>query len=146
MKKLILIFPLLLVNHAATAWQKNARGDKTMKVSISIGNEKVLATLADNPTAKEFYALLPLEVKLEDYAGTEKISQLQKKLTIQSAPEGYQASTGDLTYYAPWGNLAIFYRDFSYAKGLVSLGKIESGLGILTKNCRTSCQVRIEKI
>ncbi|MET9503768.1 cyclophilin-like fold protein [Streptomyces sp. NPDC006622] len=26
---------------------------------------------------------------------------------------------GDLTYYAPWGNLAVFYHDASYAQGLV---------------------------
>lgn len=29
-------------------------------------------------------------------------------------------------YYAPWGNLAIFYKDFGYASGLVILGKIDS--------------------
>ena len=39
---------------------------------------------------------------------------------------------GDLTYYAPWGNLAIFYRDFGYAKGLVKLGRIDSGLELLS--------------
>jgi hypothetical protein len=31
---------------------------------------------------------------------------------------------GDITYYAPWGNLAIFYRDFGYSPGLVRLGHI----------------------
>lgn len=25
-----------------------------------------------------------------------------------------------ITYYAPWGNLAIFYRDFGYSAGLVN--------------------------
>ena len=38
---------------------------------------------------------------------------------------------GDITYYAPWGNLAIFYRDQPYARGLVSLGRIESGIDAL---------------
>jgi hypothetical protein len=28
----------------------------------------------------------------------------------------------------PWGNLAIFYRDFRYSKGLIPLGVIESGV------------------
>jgi hypothetical protein len=39
---------------------------------------------------------------------------------------------GDITYYAPWGNLAIFYRDFGYSSGLVSLGRIESGIEALS--------------
>ncbi|GAA4730631.1 hypothetical protein GCM10023216_23110 [Isoptericola chiayiensis] len=28
-------------------------------------------------------------------------------------------------YYAPWGNLAIFYRDFGHAPGLVRLGAFD---------------------
>jgi hypothetical protein len=38
---------------------------------------------------------------------------------------------GDITYYAPWGNLAIFYRDFGYSPGLVRLGRIDSGIETL---------------
>jgi len=38
---------------------------------------------------------------------------------------------GDITYYAPWGNLAIFYRDFDYSRGLVRLGRIDSGIEAL---------------
>ena len=33
-----------------------------------------------------------------------------------------------MSYYAPWGNLAFFRKDFRYSSGLVRLGKIESGL------------------
>ena len=29
--------------------------------------------------------------------------------------------------YAPWGNLAIFYRDYGFSRGLVPLGKLDSG-------------------
>ncbi|MFN7943934.1 MAG: cyclophilin-like fold protein [Blastocatellia bacterium] len=37
----------------------------------------------------------------------------------------YQArKTGDIAYYASWGNPAIFYKDFGYTNGLVILGKI----------------------
>jgi hypothetical protein len=38
-------------------------------------------------------------------------------------PAGSEASVGDITYYAPWENLAIFYNDFGYASRLVILGK-----------------------
>lgn len=32
---------------------------------------------------------------------------------------------GDITYYSPWGNLALFYRDFGHASGLVRLGRLD---------------------
>jgi hypothetical protein len=38
-------------------------------------------------------------------------------LFTAGAPAGSDPSVGDITYYAP-GNLAIFYRDFGYSRGL----------------------------
>jgi hypothetical protein len=82
----------------------------------------------DNPTSRDFLTLIPLTLEFEDYAGTEKISYLPRKLSTQDAPSGSDASVGDFTLYSPWGNLAIFYKDFGYANGLIKLGKIESGV------------------
>jgi hypothetical protein len=48
------------------------------------------------------------------------------------------------TYYAPWGNLAIFYRDFGYSKGLIRLGRIDSGMEAL--NVQGSVKVSIEVV
>jgi hypothetical protein len=68
---------------------------------------------------------------LEDYASTEKISVLPRRLSTEDAPSGSDPSVGDITYYTPWGNLALFYRDFGYSSGLVILGKLESGVEAL---------------
>jgi hypothetical protein len=99
-----------------------------MKLKITIGDKVATATLNDNPTTKDFISLLPLTLTLTDYNATEKISDLPKKLSAKDAPAGYKPSIGDITLYAPWGNLAIFYKDFSYSTGLISLGKITSGM------------------
>jgi hypothetical protein len=48
-------------------------------------------------------------------------------------PAGYDPSVGELTLYAPWGNLAFFYRDHGYARGLVPLGTIVSGSAFLVE-------------
>jgi len=40
---------------------------------------------------------------------------------------------GDIAYYAPWGSLAIFHRDFSYSRGLVRLGRLEGHVEALAK-------------
>ena len=38
---------------------------------------------------------------------------------------------GDLAYYAPWGNLAIYYKDFRHSPGLIKLGTLDGGLEAL---------------
>ena len=38
---------------------------------------------------------------------------------------------GAITYYAPWGNIAIFIRDFEYSSGLIPLGKIDGDIEAL---------------
>lgn len=100
----------------------------SMKIRITLEDTVITATLTDSQTTRDLASLLPLTLTLEDYAGTEKISYLPRKLSTEDAPPGSDPSVGDITYYAPWGNLAIFYRDFGYANGLVVLGKIDEGL------------------
>jgi hypothetical protein len=50
-----------------------------------------------------------LSLTLEDYAATEKVATLERRLTTAGAPAGTPPAVGDFSYYAPWGNLAIFY-------------------------------------
>ncbi len=98
---------------------------------MTIGDKSVVATMYDNVTAKDFISLLPLTLDLDDYAGTEKISYLSRKLNTQGAPSGSDPDVGDIAYYAPWGNLAVFYKDYKYAAGLIILGKIEGDINML---------------
>jgi hypothetical protein len=96
---------------------------KTMNIRITVNDSVVDAVLSDTPAAKDFLALLPLSLKLRDYASTEKVSDLPSRLRTAGSPAGYQPSVGDITYYAPWGNLAIFYRSFDTPKGSSSSGR-----------------------
>lgn len=105
----------------------------TMKIRMTINGRVATATLDDTPVARDFASLLPLTLTLKDYASTEKVSELPRRLSQDGAPAGYKASVGDITYYAPWGNLAIFYRDFRYASGLIRLGRIDSGVDALNQ-------------
>lgn len=114
-----------------------------MKLKITIGRKIVEAVLYDNPTSKDFASLLPLTLHMEDYNRTEKISQLSKKLSSQNAPRGFKPSVGDITYYEPWGNMALFYKDFSYANGLISIGKITTGVEAFDVNGKLSVTFEI---
>ena len=137
----------VLILGIAALWGtlKAEDGNKTMKIRFVIGREVINGTLLDNAAARDFASRLPLELKLEDYAGAEKISMLSQKLTLKNAPAGARATAGDITYYAPWGNLAIFYKDHGYASGLIPLGRLDA-IGRLMELCEESCEVRIELV
>lgn len=96
-----------------------------MKIRFEVEGAPLTATLDDNAAARDFVSLLPLTLTLEDYAATEKVSDLPRKLSTAGAPAGTAASAGDITHYAPWGNLALFYRSYGYASGLVRLGRLD---------------------
>ena len=97
-------------------------------INIQIGQHTMVAQLEDNAASRSFIEMLPRTFELEDYASTEKVTQLPGKLSTEGAPAGFEPSVGDITYYAPWGNIAIFYRDFGYSRGLVNLGRIIEGV------------------
>ena len=49
-------------------------------------------------------------------------------ISTEDMPDSIEPSAGDLTFYAPWGNIAIFYREFRLSRGLVRFGRITSGI------------------
>jgi len=63
---------------------------------MDVAGTPLTATLDDNETARDFAAMLPLTLTLEDYASTEKISYLPRKLSTTGAPAGTAASAGDV--------------------------------------------------
>ena len=139
-EKTILSFFML-----SMAWTTLAYGeeDGAMKIKLSAGDTVLTATMHDNPTSRDFMSLLPLTLTLKDYAATEKVSDLPRKLSTQGAPAGSDPAVGDITLYAPWGNLAIFYKDFGYASGLIILGRIDSGIDQLA---RLNGEVTVERL
>lgn len=119
-------------------------GESTMKIRFVFDDRTVTATLNDSPSTQDFIAQLPLTVELEDYASTEKIAYLPSKLTKEGAPAGVSSKAGDISYYAPWGNLVVFYKNFGYASGLINLGKVDGDLSRFTSG--GSMKVTIEVI
>jgi len=114
-----------------------------MRIRLLVGEQTATATLHDTPIARDFASMLPLTLQFEQYAD-ERIAYLPRKLNREGAPSGMTPKTGDLTYYAPWGNLAIFMRDFRHSNGLLPLGRIDDGLSILQPT--TPFSVHIERI
>ncbi|WP_436789996.1 cyclophilin-like fold protein [Yinghuangia sp. YIM S10712] len=98
-----------------------------MDIRVTLDGRPVDATLNDSPAARDLASLLPLTLSLEDFHGTERIGYPPRRLNTSDAPEPTAAKAGDLAYYAPWGNLAIFYRDGPSADAdLLILGHVDA--------------------
>lgn len=115
-----------------------------MEIQLTINEQPIAAVVADGPAARDFLAQLPLTLTLEDYASTEKVAQLPAKLSTVGEPKGMTPSVGDITYYAPWGNLAIFYKGFGHANCLIKLGHITGDMSVLRDP--GPLQARIERV
>lgn len=97
-------------------------------IEIISGSHRWTATIDDSPAGRDFLAQLPLTLTLKDYAGSEKIADLPRPLARAGAPDAITPQAGDVAFYAPWGNLAIFYRDGHHSPGLIRLGRLQGDL------------------
>jgi hypothetical protein len=118
--------------------------ESPVKIRLIVGEQVATATLYDNATARDFASLLPLSLTMSDYDTIERVADLPRKLSTQGAPDGMTPVAGELTHYAPWGNLAIFVQPRSYSHRLLPLGKVDEGLSVLAQH--GPCQVRIERV
>ena len=96
------------------------------KIRIVFNEQEIIVEMFDNPASRDFLSLLPLTLEFSDYAGVEKITYLPRRLTTANSSTT-KDSVGDFTYYAPWGNLAVFYKGFGHDARLYVLGRIVSG-------------------
>lgn len=100
--------------------------DRQIRITTS-ENEEIVFQLNDSTGANDFCQQLPLSIEVEDYAGSEKIFYLPEELNVSDTPMA-QGPAGTLAYYAPWGNVAIFYGECGEYEGLYQLGEAVSGV------------------
>jgi hypothetical protein len=93
---------------------------KTM-ITVSVNGKSTVFQLNDSTAARELYDQLPLIVKVENHGGNEKIFYPPEKLNTAATPMA-DAKAGTLAYYAPWGDVVMFYGSFGSAPGLYELG------------------------
>jgi hypothetical protein len=107
-------------------------GAQRVTLHIAIGSESMTATLEDNPTARDFAALLPLTVTLREFSPAEKVSgALPRRLSEEGAPATDAGAVGDIAYYAPWGNIAFYRGRGPDAAGVIKIARITSGMEAL---------------
>lgn len=100
-------------------------GNSSLNMNITVGNRTLIATMEDNASGRDFLSRLPLEAVLNDYQSAEKIFYPDPELITVGVTRGCAPVPGDITIYAPGGNVAIFYKNGSYSNHLIKIGHIE---------------------
>lgn len=89
--------------------EETASSEEETKLKITVGDEELLATFEDNPSAEEFRDLLtqgPVTVEMDNYGGFEKVGPLGTTLT--RSDEQITTQPGDVILYQ--GNqITIYY-------------------------------------
>jgi hypothetical protein len=98
-----------------------------MRLRFTFADQDFTATLEDNLSARDLFSMLPLDLKISDYSTNEKIAYLPRKLTEEGSGRFGNEAVGDLCYYAPWGNLAMFHGPYRWSRGLIRLGRLDQG-------------------
>ena len=103
-----------------------AEAAQARTIEVRSGETAITYALEDNAAADALLAQLPLTIEIEDYSTNEKIFYPPQALETAGAPAA-SGGAGVLAYYAPWGDVVLFYDDFSENASLFALGRAVSG-------------------
>lgn len=120
--------PAAIGRNAPSEAEKNDM--KRNRIRISIGAKTYTGTLADNPAASAFRAMLPLSLEMRDLHGNEKFFNLPSSLPTNDENPG-NIRTGDLMLWSS-RTVVIFYKPFPTPYSYTKLGNIENPEGLLT--------------
>lgn len=118
----VIVFIICITIVCSNAWEDQ----KTMNISVKAKGNTTVFELNSSRAAKDLYAQLPLSITVKNYGSNEKIFYPPKKLETADTPLA-DARAGTLAYYAPWGDVVMFYDSFGSAAGLYELGQAVSG-------------------
>lgn len=149
----LLLAILVMASGVAVSYSQNSNAEAGQTeevvgavVRFTSGPTSVDVTIGeDNPTVRDLLSLLPVTIRLEEYAGREKIGYFERKLTTDGSP-GSDPENGDLIYFAPWGNLGFYYNasGISFSNQTIHIGKYRASAAELERLIRQP--VRIERI
>lgn len=94
-------------------------------ITMTVDGRVVTATLHDNPAAQALVRQLPLTLTFDDFHAVEKTARLPFALSMQGMPEGDDPEVGDIGFWAPGGDLVLYYGDVGYWNGIARLGTFD---------------------
>ncbi|MFI8416264.1 cyclophilin-like fold protein [Serratia sp. NPDC078593] len=93
-----------------------------MTIKMNINGQQFVVNLSDNPAAKAFMNILPLQLGMEELNGNEKFADLPHALPSSSVRPGF-IQAGDLMLYGKQ-TLVLFYTSFESSYRYTPIGKV----------------------
>lgn len=95
---------------------------------MTIGEHRFAITLCDNEAAREFAAMLPLTLDMEELNGNEKHGELPNALSTNTSRPG-TIHNGDLLL---WGarTAVVFYQPLASPYSYTRLGRVDDPAGL----------------
>jgi hypothetical protein len=118
----------------------------SLKIRLTVEGAQLTATLIDCKTSRDFISLLPLTLTMNDLFGREKFAHLPRALS-KGGRRTRTYEVGDVGYWSPGGDVAIYYRHDGEAipePGIIVIGKIDAGVEAL--NVPGSVKVTVEPV
>ena len=129
MRKAILtmtIFAVVLTSCMAASEEKMER-----IIYVKGNNGTVVFELNSSKAADDLWKQLPLETEVGNFSNNEKIFYPEKGLDTSDVPLA-EGGEGTLAYYRPWGNVVMFYGNFSPNASLYGLGRAVGGSELIS--------------
>lgn len=98
----------------------------TRRIQAEFDGGTVVYQPNDSAAADAPLVQLSLTTEVEDYSTNEKIFYPPQELDTSDTPAA-EGGAGTLAYYAPWGDVVMFYGDYSANSSLYELGEAVSG-------------------
>lgn len=100
----------------------------SMKVEIVSQGRTATFRLYETEAAKDFFNQLPLELDLTNFRDAQWMFYPPEKLNVEASEAYHDGRRGELSYYAPWGDVFMLYKDFYAGDEMHRLGIGLSGV------------------
>lgn len=99
--------------------------EEIMRISVKSREYEIIYELNDSLAASQLYTQLPLTVEVEPFSNNE-MTFYPEALSVEDMPLS-DGKPGSLSYYAPWGDVVMFYAPCTPNSSLYELGTEVSG-------------------
>ncbi|MBM6816155.1 DUF362 domain-containing protein [Olsenella uli] len=100
--------------------------EETMTINVTCAGQTVTYELNDSVAARGLVGQLPLTLEVTPFGSNEQTFYPPEALDCSDAPLA-AGGAGVLAYYEPWGDVVMFYDDFSRNGSLYELGHATAG-------------------
>ena len=100
--------------------------EEIMTINVTCGGQTMTYELNGSAAARGLYGQLPLTCDVEPFGSNEQTFYPSEELDCSDAPLA-EGGAGVLAYYEPWGDVVMFYDDFSGNGSLYELGRDTEG-------------------